>query len=152
MTKTSLLSLLLFAAIMLNASAQELKENLKFGKPTNEELTMTTYAHDPNAEAVILFEKTNVSYVINASGFNVVTDFKTRIKVLKQEGVDYANVELNAYDPRSNINPATHERISKVEATAYNMEGGKLVTTKMKGNLVVKQRIDDYHVVTLVSR
>lgn len=148
MTKTSLLSLLLFAAIMLNASAQELKENLKFGKPTNEELTMTTYADDPNAEAVILFEKTHVSYVINASGFNVVTDFKTRIKVLKQEGVDYANVELNAYDPRSNINPATHERISKVEATAYNMEGGKLVTTKMKGNLVVKQRIDDYHVVT----
>ena len=35
--------------------AQELQVNKKWGKPTQQELTMTEYAADPDADAVILY-------------------------------------------------------------------------------------------------
>ena len=45
-------SLLLLAMPCMTVQAQDI--NMKFGKPTKEELQMTTYAADPEAEAVML--------------------------------------------------------------------------------------------------
>ena len=44
-----------FLALALTASAQSLeKPNLKWGNPTQEEMSMTSYSPDPEAEAVVL--------------------------------------------------------------------------------------------------
>ena len=43
--------------------------NMKFGKPTKEEMQMTTYAADPEAEAVVLCRLTDVEYTVQTSSF-----------------------------------------------------------------------------------
>ena len=70
----------LLACPFLTASAADV--NMKFGKPTQEEMQMTTYDADPQADAVVLCRLTDVEYTVQTSSF--LTDYreKVRIKVL----------------------------------------------------------------------
>ena len=76
----------------LTAEAQDI--NMKFGKPTKEELQMTTYEADPEAEAVVLCRLTDVTYTIQTTGYLVDYNEKIRIKVLKPEGERQAKVVI----------------------------------------------------------
>ena len=68
--------------------AQPLEPNLKWGKPTDTELNMTTYAPDPEAEAVVLCSQTELRYEVSEGTFKLKRSTKKRIKVLKEEGKD----------------------------------------------------------------
>ena len=57
-TRLTLLGVMLCLATV--AWAQTLEPNLKWGKPTDAELNMTTYAPDPEAEAVVLCSQTEL--------------------------------------------------------------------------------------------
>ena len=90
--KRTLFHLILLAWAGTTAMAQDV--NMKFGKPTKEELQMTTYAADPAAEAVVLCRLTDVVYTVQTSGYLVDYFEKIRIKVLKPEGERLAHVVL----------------------------------------------------------
>lgn len=85
-------SLLLLMLPCMTASAQDI--NMKFGKPTKEEMQMTTYAAEPDAEAVVLCRLTDVNYTVQQSGYLVDYHEKIRIKVLKPEGQRAAHVVI----------------------------------------------------------
>lgn len=138
--KNALLSLLFsFCCLQLFADGQTTLPNLKFGKPTMEELTMTTYAPDSNATAVILCKLTDVSYEWGIESFKLVYKHKVKIKVLKPEGTSYANVTIPYYELQNN---SMKESIIGLEANAYNLENGKMVRTKMKKDVVFKERVN----------
>lgn len=85
-------SLLLLAMPCMTVQAQDI--NMKFGKPTKEELQMTTYAAEPEAEAVMLCRLTDVNYTVQISGYLVDYHEKYRIKVLKPEGARQAHIVI----------------------------------------------------------
>ena len=45
--------------------------NMKFGKPTKEELQMTVYEPEPEAEAVVLCRLTDVEYTVQMTSYLV---------------------------------------------------------------------------------
>jgi hypothetical protein len=92
MKQKLLKSLLLLMLPCMTASAQDI--NMKFGKPTKEEMQMTTYAAEPDAEAVVLCRLTDVNYTVQQSGYLVDYHEKIRIKVLKPEGQRAAHVVI----------------------------------------------------------
>ena len=120
--------------------AQTVQPNLKFGSPTQEELTMTTYAPDPEAAAVMLYRNQEVYYDIIRDNFAIVYEVKVRIKVLKSEGTDEANVTIPYF--RHVENGKMQEEIYGLKATSYNMENGQVVKTKMKNEQIFDERID----------
>ena len=139
--KNTLLTLLCcLCCLQLFADEQTIIPNLKFGKPTMEELTMTTYAPDSNATAVILCKLTNVSYKWGLESFRLVSEYKVKIKVLKPEGTSYANVTIPYYDLPNNT---MRENIIGLDASAYYMENGKMVRTKMKKDMIFKERLSE---------
>lgn len=71
--------------------------NMKFGKPTKEEMEMATYEADPQADAVVLCRLTNINYTVQASGYLVDYQEKVRIKVLKPAGARHASVTIPYY-------------------------------------------------------
>ena len=75
----------------MTATAQD-NVNMKFGKPTKEEMQMTTYESDPDAEAVVLCRLTNVEYTVQTISYLVDYREKVRIKVLKPSGSRFAKV------------------------------------------------------------
>ena len=62
----------------------------KYGRVGDDELSMTVYAPDTSAVAVVLYEKGKISYVYgNSVGFQVLLEVERRVKILKPEGVGY---------------------------------------------------------------
>lgn len=137
-----LITLLLAWAPCCAAWADDLKENLKFGRPTMAEMELTEYALEPDAEALVLCALRDERYTFTDGGFCRTVDHKVRIKVLKAEGTDYANVSC-LYRSSKTDNMTYRESISGISATAYNLEGGKTVATKMKAGLVFRERVND---------
>ena len=123
--------------------------NTKFGNPTNEELTMTSYAPDESAPAVVLYQSTRTWYDILTGKFKVYTEVKTRIKILKPEGKEYADVEIPYINDEKNS--SLREDVTGLKAWAYNMENGKMVKAKMENNSISHERVDKTHMVLKFS-
>lgn len=170
--------LLFWPACMMMAQD---KVNMKFGKPTKEEMQMTTYEAEPDAEAVVLCRLTNVEYSIQQTGYLVDYREKVRIKVLKPSGVRYAKVvipflkntpidnrnssskkvlKVDATDNNSvsssfeeqagamttaDLDRYSEESVEDVKATAYNLQGSKVVKSVLKKGAFVETKIDDQH-------
>ena len=162
------------------ATAQD-NVNMKFGKPTKEEMQMTVYEADPNAEAVVLCRLTDVEYTVQQSSYLVDYRDKCRIKVLKPSGARFAKVVIpyqvamsvnnnitglklnakslpqpggssNSYFEGEGVSMTEDifavegdEDLESVKATAFNMEGGKVVKTSLKKSEMVKKKIDEHN-------
>lgn len=170
---------LLFCPVYM-ATAQD-KVNMKFGKPAKEEVQMTAYAAEPDAEAVVLCRLTEVEYSIQQTGYLVDYREKIRIKVLKPSGARYAKVVIpylknTPIDSRNNssklllkvnatgnnsvsssfdeqagamttadLDRYSEESIEDLKATAYNLQGTKVVKSAMKKDAVAEKKIDEQH-------
>ena len=169
---------ILFLMSALTVSAQQ-NVNMKFGKPTKEEMEMTVYSPDPDAEAVVLCRLTDVEYTVQTSSFLVDYREKCRIKVLKPGGTRFAKVVVpyqmnmsvgnNITGLRTSFMTIPMDRVSgnssfqeqdgpmsegvfgtdgdemveDIKATAFNLEGGKVVKTSLKKSTIVKTKIDE---------
>ena len=138
--KNHFLLLLMLALTAMPAMGQTMEPNLKWGKPTNEELTMTTYAPDKDAEAVELYRMVDVQYAYINDDFKVIHRVKERLKVLKEEGKQVGDVSITYRENESNH--LSKEVVMGLKATAYNMENGKLTKTKMESSMVHEERLD----------
>lgn len=131
---------LLVALSALTVWGQDPEVNLKWGKPSEAEMTMTECALDPDAEAVVLYNNEECALDMHAGQFRLTTTVKRRIKVLKPEGRELANVAFAFY--KTTMKEGAYA--NKIAATAYNIVDGQTVATKMKDDLVFKEDINDY--------
>ena len=112
----SYLTLILTATLVLTQAndALALERNTKMGKPTQEEMQMTVYEPDPDADAVVLYSRTDAQYEWGSDDFRMHYYYRVRIKVLTPEGVDKGNVEIAYYNPEDAI---------RSEEKIFNMVG-----------------------------
>lgn len=135
------IAILLFVSINAIAFSQisMFEPNKNTGKPTIDEYSMTTYAPDTTASAVYLCKKGYARYYYDErTGFRIDYEYEHRIKIIESDGISYADVEIpyrNNGDIRS-----SNEDVIEISATSYNMENGKVVKTKMKRDLIFKER------------
>jgi len=117
--------------------AQEI--SLKYGKITTDELNMKMYSKDTTATAVILYDDGNASYAyLPTIGFKVKLEHKRKIKILKHEGVEEATITIPYYYTC----PGDKENIDNLEATAYNLDKGKVVQTKLDKKYIFDEEIN----------
>lgn len=176
--KLNLIKLFVFLALPF-ATASAADVNMKFGKPTKEEMQMTVYEADPEAEAVVLCRLTDVEYTVQMNGYLVDYHEKFRIKVLKPGGTQYATVTVpysknaslasgsgaskfslrsmsfsmgsysGSFDGMGGsmmedaLGNYTDEGVEDIKATAFNLEGSKVVKTSMKKSEIKTTKIDD---------
>ena len=127
---------LIFIALALmtgiHASAQSISINKRFGKVSKEELEMTEYPLDTAATAVFLYESRETMLDLTASGkFMLNTDVHMRIKILKEDGLDWGNFEILRY-----VSTSTRETVTGIEVVTYNLENGKIVSKKMSRDFI----------------
>lgn len=101
------------------------KSSMKYGKIDPAHLAMTHYDADTSAGALVLGDigEINITYD-NIFGFRVEFNRHVRIKVFNSNGFDLANFKIPYYNFRD-----LTEKITKLKATSYNLEGGKIVET-----------------------
>ena len=124
------LAILLIAHLSFAQKKEELK--VKFGKITDQEMAMTSYEKDPNAPAVVLFDKGYISW----GGYNSF-EKHIRIKIFKKEAYDKANFRI-VYN--TNID----ESVREIKASCYNIENGKTVETKVTNDNIHDEKLNKY--------
>ena len=126
-----LLSLLFIFAVSFNALAQV--EEFNFGDISIDDLQMQHYAPDSGAVAVYLLDKG--SAYMNQNDGNMFLDVHVRIKILKEEGLEFGNVSLRYIRGSSDI--------SRLKASTYNLVDGKVVETEVKRKDWLDETITD---------
>jgi len=119
-----LIVLALFFSLNLFSQKYEL------GKVTVEELNQKAFPSDTSAVAAILFNvgEARIEYSQN-NGFEITTTVKTKIKIYKKEGYEWANKAVKYY-----IGGNVEEKLSFSDAATYNLVDGKVVKTKLKSD------------------
>lgn len=139
---TTLLLLLCCVAMTEMAYCQTPALNLKMGKPTMEEMNMTVFADDPEADAVVLMKSCEVNYTVAQSYYTTITyDVKVRIKVLKDEGKRYGDISVIYIDDQET--KYYTQEFYEFQATAYNLnDKGKITTAKASAANIFDERLD----------
>lgn len=113
------------------------KSPIKFGVIPLEDLKMNVYDEDSSASAVMLTDYGEA--YITASVNYVALNFErhVRIKILKKEGLKWADASIPLYHSGTN-----EEKVSKLKATTYNLENGRLVESAMSKDAVFKEKFN----------
>ncbi len=128
--KTTLL-VIVFLAISNSLYSQK---KLKWGKVSKEDISITECSFDKDAPAVVLHSKGNLSF----SGYQVLIKKHFRIKILNENGLDYANREIIFYT-KDDL-----ESISSFKAQTINInESGKKETIKVEKSQIFETKLDN---------
>lgn len=127
-----------FFTILIVWSTASLAQKLpiKFGTVTTDELAMTHYPADSSASAVILADIGESKIVYSqGSGFSINFERTTRIKILTKDGLQHANFEIPLYHSGN-----TREKVVSLKGITYNLEGGKIIETKLKNDGIFEEK------------
>ena len=91
------------------------QKNTEFGALTSFEKDFIAYEKDTTATAVYLSEFGDNYFEIRHNKIWLVTKYHAKIKVLKKEGFDYANIQIPYYHNSSN-----GEQVLKIRAITHN--------------------------------
>lgn len=138
--KITIALLSFFFSISLFSNAQE-EPKIKFGKVSEEELKMSVYASDTSATALILYDdgKSEVAYDNSTDRFILTSDRVVRIKILKERGKKYADINLSLYSFNQ-----TKEELRGIDGVTFNLENGKMVKTELKKDGIFRERENKY--------
>lgn len=114
-----------------------LKAQSKFGNATIDELKMTEYPNDTTADALILIKQGETRFKYE-DGFQFEFTFQVKIKILKQEGLEWCNQSISYYE----ISNKSKEKITNLSGTVYNLEDGKITKTKLSKEYISDQDSD----------
>lgn len=109
--------------------------NIKYGKVSPYELNMDKCTLDTTADAAVLCRNGIMLFKYGAS---ISLYFHKRIKVLTEEGKDYADVALSYYS-KDGI-----EKFGKIKAQIINYENGELTKTQLSKKDFYKVEVNEY--------
>jgi hypothetical protein len=91
-----------------------------YGQVTYKQLNMERYDSDTSAAAVVLNEF-GMANIDNGGDHNLMFYYHVRIKILKTEGLKYANIEIPLHK-----NESRQEFLRSVKASSFNVENGTM--------------------------
>ncbi len=120
-------------SIMLGISVFAQKAPMKYGKPSKEDLSKTSYEIDTTAPAVILC---NYGY-FRGRDFTFIR--LIRIKILKKEGYSWANWSFHT-GSKANVRGKT-----------FNLENGEIKVDKLSSKSIYREKVISNYYLTKVS-
>jgi transglutaminase-like putative cysteine protease len=132
---------ILFLMLIVAACPLAAQDNgFAFGQVKLSELDMTSYPKDTSAAAVVL-QEFGEAY-LNQDNMRLEYVYHVKLKILRQPGLKYGNVEVYLHRQSSN-----EEAITTFKASSFNYENNRIVETKMEGGSRFRQELGEYTVV-----
>lgn len=128
---------MLVAALFLAGAAHAQKtKTYKFEKITPAQLSVTSYAIDSSADAVVLADVGETTIEGNSKGwFSFVFRRHKRVHILRKNGYSEATFEIPLYH-----NGQEEEALDNVRAYAYNLENGQVKEVKLAKENIFKEK------------
>lgn len=121
----------LFAGSFLFCFAQ--KSPIKYGEIPMEDMKMTVYPKDSSASAVILADYGEAYVSITSVSASMNFERHVRIKILKKDGLKWADAVIPLFGS---------QKMNSLKATTYNLEGNKIIETKMSRDGVFTEKFN----------
>lgn len=141
MNKLRLIALLLLCNVYSFAqNIQNVKpRTFKYGKITTADFDVKLTGADSAASAVALFDvgRGFFEFSSKTGEFMYVLERHTRYKIINKSGYDYGNMELRFYKGSS-----SESKLDNMEAATYNLEGGKIVISKLNKDAKFSEKQD----------
>lgn len=113
-------------------------QNYQLDKVTQDELSEKYYPGDSTVKAVVLFKKAETKFNF-FNDWSVETTVSCKIKIYKKDGLGYANVKVPYY-----IGDKDSESVTFSNVATYNLQGGKIVKTKLSSDGEFKEKLNKY--------
>ena len=107
-------------------SSSAKSKRVKFGKIPKADLEAVVCPIDSNAHAYYIMDEGRTSFSYMQSKFRLITERHYRIKILDENALDYASIEIPLYS-----SGMKHETLSGVKAATYTLDHGELVVSKL---------------------
>ncbi|HCW06433.1 MAG TPA: hypothetical protein DGG95_03595 [Cytophagales bacterium] len=119
---------LVFMLVHVSVTIYSQKPPIKFGDIPMEDMTMKVYKLDSSASAIVLadYGESKITYA-QGTGFSLTFERLTRIKILRKEGLSWADFEIPMYEKNGKA-----EKYSGLKGATFNLENGKIIETKLK--------------------
>ena len=133
----------LFLGILISVQPLLSQEKFKFGNVSQNLLEMTVCEKDSSASALVVYEEMDIYYEWNptSDNFGIVTEYVVRFKILKQDGVEYANQAISFFKGR---NSSDSDNIENLTGWTYNLEDGKIVKEKLSKDYIFTEDVTEY--------
>lgn len=129
--------LILLCCLSLSVYSQSIYQAIQ---PVSiEELQMVTYEGDLEAEALVLYDYGETYFVPSTQGFEIMFKRTTRIKILNESGIDWAEIKIPIY-----IQDGREEKFSQLRGITYNLEEGKMHKTELNIDQVYDEKLNQY--------
>ncbi len=117
-------------------SAQD-KLPIKFGKVKIEDFDVKSPLIDSSTNAVVVADAGYSEFVANTTqgSFSLIFQQKKRVKIINKNGFDAATVIIPLY-----VSGSDEEKLQDLDAFTYNIENGKVVSTKVDKASVFTER------------
>ncbi|MEQ8562890.1 MAG: transglutaminase domain-containing protein [Cytophagales bacterium] len=134
----------LFLFITTNISAQHSRV---WGQINKEDWDLEVFEEDPDAEALVLYDVAHSKFIditeekgsFTVYGYNIEFTRKKRIKILKQSGIERANLSIGVYEAKGE-----GEKFRYLTAHVYNRdEKGSIQKTELNQESIYKEKIND---------
>jgi Domain of Unknown Function with PDB structure (DUF3857) len=140
-----LITIIFVISIYMVTNAQ--KAPIKFGKVKIEDLQKEYHEIDSSAAAIVIcdFGTSNFEYT-EAYGFRIVFNRLTRIKILNEQGLEYANFKIPLYK-----NNSDKEEINTMKGFTYNIVNGAIEKEKLTKESKYREDFSDskdYYIVS----
>ncbi|MEO6221531.1 MAG: DUF3857 domain-containing protein [Ginsengibacter sp.] len=131
--RTPSLTVLLILSTLTTIAQKDLPG---FGKIDKADLLLQECEYDKDADAYKLLDYGDVRYVRGKNLFKIQTERRVRIKILKDNGLDNANIKIKYYS-RSN-----YQIINDISAITYNLDSaGNVVITKLEKTAIYRKPV-----------
>ena len=119
--------LFLLAALLSYVPSFAQQFSQTWGSISEVEFSLKSYDKDPEADAVILYDIADSYFDITATGLQIRFERRKRIKILREDGLAYADISIPYYIGDN----GKKEKVSAIQAITYNEEGGELLKSTL---------------------
>ena len=135
----AIIKLAIVASLLIRLDVYGQNYLKEFGKIAKDEIELKVYALDKDAEAVVLFDIGKSYFVQSESSFDVVFERKTRVKILSEAGIKWAEVEIPFYQEGG-----IYEQVYDIEAYSYNYEDRLINKTPLNVSNTYDEKINNH--------
>lgn len=137
MNKLLVLCLVLFLTI---GTVQGQK--IRFKKITKKEIENNRCDFWPEAKVMVLEKLGEISMGVNSNGLIYNYAEGVRIKILNGDESGRGNIKIRYYSPKSSA-LGYRDKVIDIKGCTYNIEDGKVVTTKLERSDIFRNRLSD---------
>lgn len=126
--------------IIVNACGQE--PIRAYGNVELTDFEVQAPDYDPDAEAIILFDVGKTRFFESETGLDISFKRLTRILILKESGLDWAEVDIPLYFKSY----YEQERLNKLKACSYSTSDGLIYKNELDKEHVYEERINEFYI------